>query len=486
MPAVDPAVPFLTARNPRALVEVVLGRPVDWSSIADPRALVETVLETPYGDLFDPIHDSPVYLGFERDENGRMVARTPRFTTVEDHGGNDDDRFPTIDLDEIHHLADLKVLAGVAAEELPVRRLIPSRAGGWTIEIGPAPATRDATLARLFPKDVLDRIWDHVFPIDLGWTPDGGQWIDGGRFFDEAAEFFDPVQGALGDCWLIAAMSSVAWALPYTIAQRSRATGTPNDRFTNLFELTDPATGTRHAFEATDEVVVWSGTTSPMYGRSSEAGEIWPALVEKAYAMWRAGTTNDHPNITVLNGGDPVAASAALTGRTPQYTGTAGSSTTDLITLVKAHSQSYRTIDPMTAWTYGSGADSPDHVVYEDANLVANHAYSVLGWATGPQLLRPELVDIDLLWRLRDERAAIGVSNPLGFDVDFTWRLKQDYLVLRNPWGYHEATRGSLGGVIPMRDVSFWRSIDLAAVDGVFAIDLPTFKRYFAGLGVAV
>jgi hypothetical protein len=37
-----------------------------------------------------------------------------------------------------------------------------------------------------------------------------------------------------------------------------------------------------------------------------------------------------------------------------------------------------------------------------------------------------------------------------------------------------------------MRDVSFWRSIELDAVDGVFAIDAATFKRYFAGIGVAI
>ena len=37
-----------------------------------------------------------------------------------------------------------------------------------------------------------------------------------------------------------------------------------------------------------------------------------------------------------------------------------------------------------------------------------------------------------------------------------------------------------------MKDVSFWRSIDLDVDDGVFAIDVPTFKKYFAGIGVAL
>ena len=69
----------------------------------------------------------------------------------------------------------------------------------------------------------------------------------------------------------------------------------------------------------------------------------------------------------------------------------------------------------------------------------------------------------------------------------YPWhQFEQDYIILRNPWGYHEATTGTLSGTIPVRDVSFWRSINLDDVDGVFAITPATFKRYFAGIGVAV
>lgn len=494
--------PFLTARNPRALAEVVLGRPIDWSRVDKPRQLVEDILQTPYEQLFDPIFDSPVYLGFGLNDEGKLLAREPSFTSTDDREGVDLERFPEIDLDRIRQLGDLERLTGVAAGSLPVRALVPSRAGGWTVEIGPGPTARNAILARIFAKDVLERIWNKVV-ISLGWTPAGGQWVDGGRFFDEAAEFFDPVQGSLGDCWLIAAMSSVAWALPYTVAQRSRATGTNNTQFTNQLELVDPANGKTHAFEATDQIVVWSGTSIPMYGHSSETGEIWPAMVEKAYAMWRGGTTHDHPDLTVLNGGDPVHASAALTGRKPHYTSTANTSAVDLLHLVKSHSAGYRTFDPMTAWTYGSGASSPDKVNYADANLVASHAYSVLGWTTGPQLFTHlETVGLDRkLLRFASPADAAASSAPgvratstasaldrlqAQRSIDIAWLLRQDYIVLRNPYGYTEATRGQLAGLIAMHDISFWRSIDLGAVDGVFAIDVPTFKRYFAGIGVAV
>ena len=43
------------------------------------------------------------------------------------------------------------------------------------------------------------------------WTPPNATWSDAGQFFNEAAEFFDPIQGAVANCYYIAALSAVAW-----------------------------------------------------------------------------------------------------------------------------------------------------------------------------------------------------------------------------------------------------------------------------------
>ncbi|HEX7277221.1 MAG TPA: C2 family cysteine protease [Acidimicrobiales bacterium] len=488
--------PFAAARNPYALAEAILGRPVDWSEITDRRAFLEEVLQTPYEELFDPKHGSPVYFGYERDGKGGLKEVRPKLAAADEAPSiSDVERFPGRSSGR-RRLADLGQLIGAHdLENVPVRSIAPSRAGGYVIEVGESPSRRLETLARLFPTDTVAKLINIYELLDMGWTPPNGSWVDTGTFFDEAAEFFDPIQGFLGDCWLIAAMSSVAWALPYTVSQRSRATGAGNEQFTNLFRFVDPATGTPVQYEATDATIVWTGTTSPMYGHSSEAGEIWPALVEKAYAMWRAGTTNDRPNLTVLNGGDPVHASAALTGRTPHYTGTSGTSAANLLQLVQANSTNYRTVNPMTAWTYNSADDAPDEIDYDDANIAACHAYSVLGWVKGSSLTR-YLKDTDISDAWRTARKGFGaevadgssmVSDRL-VQVDlYPWKLfEQDYILLRNPWGYHEATLGNLGGTIPVRDVSFWRSINLDEVDGVFAITPATFKKYFAGIGVAL
>jgi len=484
--------PFLTARNPRALAEAVAGGPIDWANARDPRALVEDALQTPYEELFDPKYRSPIYLGFELDAASRLHESRPRFP-AEPQKRSDQDEFPELDAKRIRKLADLStIFNGSNLTDLPVRTISATRAGGYSIEIGPAVEQRDKTLGRLFPSSVLERLIDlHV--IELGWTPNGASWTDTGTFFNEAAEFFDPVQGGLGDCWLVAAMSSVAWALPYTIAQRSRATGTGNQQFTNLFHFTDPANNSAHDFEATDETLVWSGTTSPLYCRSTEPGEVWPGLVEKAYAMWRGNTTHPHPNLTVLNGGDPVHASATLTGRHPHYTWTANTSASDLLKLVKQNSVSYRTVNPMTAWTYDSGDSSPDKVDYSDANIVASHAYSVLGWARGSSLISRYLRDA-VKETARISAITVGAPPPgtvparrAAEIVDFNpFLINEDYIILRNPWGYCEGTASALNGTIPVRDVSFWRSINLGDVDGVFAITASAFKRYFAGIGVVL
>jgi hypothetical protein len=465
--------PFLTARNPRALAEIVLGHPVDWAGIDDPDALLEEVLLTPREQLFDPRHGSPVYLGFRLDDSGAVIEAPAHEPQVGPTPESDD--APQLP-DTITSLKDLQPVIGNLGEA-KVRSVVPSRAGGWTVELAAGGKPAQRLIDAVFDRRVLDELLP-IHIVDLGWTPDGAQWTDTGSFFHEAAEFFDPIQGGLGDCWLIAAMSSVAWALPGTIQDASRATGTNNQQFTHRFVYRDPGDGTQRTFEASDQTLVFSGTTSPLYARSSETGEIWPGVVEKAFAQWRQGTTNDRPNLTVLNGGDPVWASAALSGRTPHYTGHSGQTATALTTLVKQHCVSYRTIDPMTAWTYGT---APAGLSYADATIVANHAYSVLGWTSGPVLARAyqaALARTTGIARERIAREGAALLNPA--------ILTRDYVVLRNPWGYHEATAGARHGAIAMRDAGFWRSIDLDVSDGVFAIDFSTYQQYFAGTGVAL
>jgi hypothetical protein len=78
--------------------------------------------------------------------------------------------------------------------------------------------------------------------------------------------------------------------------------------------------------------------------------------------------------------------------------------------------------------------------------VVGSHCYTVLGWA---------------------------------------YRSCKRWIILRNPWGYFEATASVLDATISMYDVSWWRPITLKNPDGVFAMEIGAFKKYFAGFGTA-
>ena len=451
-----PAALAPNARNPYALAEFTVGHPIDWSTVDDRKGVLEDVFGMPYAELFDPRHGSPLFLGSRLDADGILrpedIAVPEPATPVRDSERleNREDFVPRV-------LRDIEPLVG-RFDTVRLRSIVPTRGGGWMVEIAGPRDGSGIFIDKVFTHGMLDALIN-LGVFVTGWTPDGAEWTDTGRFYNEAAEYFDPIQGGLGDCGLISALSSVAWTLPYTFAQRSRATGTDNQQFKNQFRFTDPSTGVASLVEATERIPVWASTSTPLYAHSSEPGETWPAQLEKAYAKWITGTTNDRPDMTSLNGSVwPDVATAVLTGRRPQRTATAGQTTAAITNLVKSHCVNGRTVDPMTAWTYQT---EPEGVNYADANIVANHAYSVLGWVGAPLLL------------------------PFRRSLRPVLRVQLDYVILRNPWGDTEGTNPLVNSV-SLRDIGFTRTLDLSVDDGVFAIDFSTFRRYFTAIGVAV
>lgn len=275
--------------------------------------------------------------------------------------------------------------------------------------------------------------------IDVGG---GVAWVDPGSFFDvTGCDVTDPIQGALGDCYLIAALSSIAWARPYVIAERM---------FRDVDMIEFFQAGKSIKIQITQLLPLSTPGYLYIYCRSSNTGEIWPALYEKAYAKWRTNDPGDKPNYAPIAGGDPVAALSQLTGYTPYYVGNSGISGHDCWQKVRANSISAKTFNPMVAWTY---CKPPSGVNYDNAHLAACHAYSILGWEY--------------------------------FD-------NQEYIILRNPWGSYEATMNVLPGQFNW--VSWdqpyyggagghWRPIHMATTDGIFGLRSDTFQQYFAGFG---
>lgn len=436
--------------NPYALAEVVVGRPLHWERMDDKRRVLEEILQTPYEELFDPMYDSPLYLGFRLNEKLELEQVRPPLLDVEpDEHANDLDRFPELELTRIKRLGDLgPIYRTDDISAIAVDRAELVDADRLRLELSRPGQTKLERLARVFTKDVVATV--AYVPEKNGkkkdFTPPNGTWGDFGTFFNEAAEFFDPIQGAVANCYLIAAMASVAWARPYMVTHMTRATGTGQPQFTNMIRFRDIDSGNAvREVEVTDAIPLATSSGNPIYCRSSEAGEIWPGVYEKAFAKWKTGATGDRPDITATAWGDCVRAAAELTGFKRHYFATTDHSGLALWNKVRENSIGGRTFNPMVAATYSSGQASEKKIVYGDANLVASHCYSVLGW---------------------------------------DYRNGKRYIILRNPWGSTEATKDILSGTVLLYDVSWWRPIVLTDPDGVFAIQAETFKTYFRTLGL--
>jgi hypothetical protein len=451
----DPIKPDGTAQNsgvinPFALAEQVSGRRIDWDAVRNVPELLEDVLQTPYSELFDPVHDGPLYTGLRLDESLKLQRVRSPLLDVEVEVDRSDIDLPFNGNGDIRVLRDLG--PRFDAEDvggIPVLRSETTAGGRLVLTLRLPEKDRLQRLHSVLTPELVKVISfdpEAVMGADDSWTPPNGHWAVNGEFFNEAAEFFDPVQGAVANCYYIAALGAIAWATPYRVAHVTRATGTGQSSFVDRFQFFKPDSGGAldKEIEVT-EALPLNAAGNFIYCRSSEQGETWPALYEKAFAKLETGIAGDQPDITATGWGDCVWATAQLNGGNRSYWNTAGRTGDQMWDLVRAQSMSRRTIRPMTAWTYSTGAAAEKKIVY-DVNVVASHCYTVLGW---------------------------------------DYRDGRKYILLRNPWGRTEPTVGVLGGTTHVYDISWWRPIAMAPNDGTFGIEAADFQTYFAGLGVA-
>lgn len=434
--------------NPYALAEVITDRKIPWKELPDAPRVLEDILQTPYEELFDPAFGGPLYTGLKLNNKLELVLERSPLLDVEINLDINDLDNPLTSL-EINKLADLGPrfdVKDVGSIEVTRAELVRQQYLQLTLRL--PDKERLQQLARILSRDIVATIANDAKAGNArDWTPPNGTWADPGRFFNEGTEYFDPVQGAVANCYYIAALSAMAWAKPFQLAQITRATGTGQQNFVDMVRFYKPDSGGAidKQIEVTETVPQTMGGNY-IYARSSEANEIWPAVYEKAYAKLKTGITGDHPDITATAWGDCVWATAQLNGGHRYYYDTASRSDDTLWNLVRGNSISYKTFNPMTAWTYSTGEAAERHLNYSSATIVASHCYTVLGWA---------------------------------------YHNNRKYIVLRNPWGNTEATVAALNTNIWMYDVSWWRPITLSVVDGTFAMEAWAFKYYFAGLGVA-
>lgn len=390
----------LSAINPFAVAEQVLGKKVKWDELEDAGETLSSVFNVPKKELF--AHDS-ILINPLLSEKGEVLSRDKA-------------------------QARLKTfLDGKSAKRITL--------------------SKTAVTKRVALKDISTKTLKALFEnaqssgsSKTEWNPANTVWLDKGDYFEDVAELTDPVQGGLGDCYYIAALSSVAWSRPYAIINATSPSRN-GDEESPLHRV--PFYNASNVVEnvEVDELAPCSSSTQRLlYASSLDEGEIWPAVMEKAYAKWRTGNTTQKPDYTQIAGGDPVEACRQLVGGTKTYKYNSGLTTSEIISFVKSNSLSCRTLNPMVAWTPSS---QPNGCDYEGAHIVANHAYSILGW---------------------DSR-----------DGEY-------YVVLRNPWGTYpgvmDVLSGSYSGYL-----NAWHYFTYGR-NGVFAMNVKAFKRYFSGMGV--
>jgi len=288
-------------------------------------------------------------------------------------------------------------------------------------------------------------------------------------FFKDAAEPEDPIQGALGDCWLIAALSAVTWAIPKWYFQRPARISshelktTPSDIGINseipFWDKPAGRTAPSGMVDISNKLCVYPGTSILIYCRSSDSGELWPAIWEKAFAKWSTKDASDFPDMGSLAGGDPIAACAQLTNRNPVHYSNQAQTADQIYNIVNMNCTGQKTFNPMTAWTYWvPEPKQPNYDFYYFTNIAANHAYTIMGCFTDSG---------------------------------------KKFIVLRNPWGWFEPPPERPGlntprfinpfeGTVRFLDSTYWRPIQMLNPDGIFALEVSDFKKYYGGFGVAV
>ncbi len=260
----------------------------------------------------------------------------------------------------------------------------------------------------------------------------------------------DPVQGIyLENCSLIAGLASLAW--------KGKIGVQPGPAYAFKFYRKDPNNNTIEETQNTDEILPLNAMGKLMHAKSDTPTEIWPALYEKAFYQWldKLGLTNvsarpDYCQHTEWQ--SPVTVLFQLTGKEVRQKSCPDWDTVfndiDGFCTNCGRSTTNRAINyAAVAWTYDPNANIPTGAVYSDTTIIGKHSYSLLGVVK------------------------LGTA------------FEQKFVVLRNPYGIGKGDPKMDG----LYTGALWcNNINFGDADGIFALRIDLFVKYFAGYAWAV
>lgn len=185
------------------------------------------------------------------------------------------------------------------------------------------------------------------------------------RLFDNI-EPADIAQGQLGDCWLLAALATLS-ERPELI-QNAFATLSFNPRGKYIIRLYDSQTKSFKRFAIDDYIPCNSTTGKPIY-TNLLSNEMWPLLLEKAFAKMHGGYGK-------LNGGLPLDAMKAITGYAGDRMILSQKSDAKVFDQLKRY---YESGCILACGTKGQDKTRQEGRESVKGSIVGGHAYSILG-----------------------------------------------------------------------------------------------------------
>jgi hypothetical protein len=229
--------------------------------------------------------------------------------------------------------------------------------------------------------------------------------VPDGVLFRDGVSADDVMQGYIGDCFFVAALSSVAAADPKAIENCIKDNG--DGTYTARFFSKGPDGKLKPSYVRVDGDIPSRDPSQRFYAGDRDSSELWVSLIEKAYASWKGGYE------AIGEGGFPAEAMTEITGRESSYYDVKENGPEVTFDLLES---ALKSKVPVAAETFGKKREA----MYEGTGVHGNHTYAVVGTS------------------VENGEKFVQLRNPWGFSEpdgdgkdDGTFKLKlQDFMKL--------------------------------------------------------
>ncbi len=234
-----------------------------------------------------------------------------------------------------------------------------------------------------YTADEVARVIPQIVPTVAAASSDS--FADADDLIVNDVSYLDPVQGSVGDCYLISALIALGWADRRRLTTRLTESGfDPPSARSFEWQFHDDTGAVDGPLEVSGRVLTEGNL--PRYARSRSLVEDWPSLVEKVYVAKVCGVGEpnrlNYQSIDAKNGGSlPQRACQALVGGDMKGQVLHFEAGKRIFSLQgRLGTASGVMSKPVMAWTkLEEDMDENDPDVWKATGIWPRHAYAVLG-----------------------------------------------------------------------------------------------------------